>query len=244
METGQCLCLDRWVLSKEVTVHQETKIPWTASWTGTLATTLLVLLVACSSAGAGPQTGGVPAGSPQTATPPAPEREAAAAGLVLTCEVYCSETKLRTANARLRWRLVPGGTLDAARAGALSTAEQRLQTTVFKNGFEKDLYVSLPVSQRDAAGYENAVPSGALARQGRGVQRAYQIRVIEVARPRSADQFAAGAEETAAVIENLEPGMNYTWRLVIEADSDNLVSPAVRCRAPICPADMVREEEP
>lgn len=157
------------------------------------------------------------------------------------CEVYCSETKLRTANARIRWKLVPGPALDAARGQNLSAAEQRLETTVFKDGFAKDLYVGLPVSQ---SGDERAMPSAALARQGKSTLRAYQIRIVDFERPKSAELFAAGTEETVAVIENLEPGMNYTWRLVIETGATDLVSPVVRCRAPICPADMVREENP
>jgi hypothetical protein len=224
-------------------VHQKTTIPWTPSWIGALAATLLILLAACSSASAGtePQTGGVPAVGPQTATQTAPAQEAAAAGLALTCEAYCSETKLRTANARIRWKLVPGPALDAAKARNLSTAEQRLETTVYKNGFDKDLYLSLPISQ---TGYERAVPSSSLAKQGQERLRAYQIRIVDVERPRSKELFATGAAETVAVVENLEPGMNYTWRLVIQTDADKVASPTVTCQAPVCPADMVREREP
>jgi hypothetical protein len=225
-----------------VTVYQETTIRWTPSRIFALWGALLVLLAACSSAGAGPgpQIVGIPPGGTTTATQASPEQEAAA-GVALICEVYCSETKLRTANARIRWKLVPGPALDAAKAANLSRAEQRLETTVYKNGFAKDLYVSLPVSQ---AGYERAVPSSALAKQGQGTLRAYQIRIVDIERPKSTELFAAGSEETLAVVENLEPGMNYTWRLVIQTDADQVASPTVTCQAPVCPADMVREREP
>jgi hypothetical protein len=212
----------------------------TSSPSGACAATLFVLLIACGSAGAGPQTVGIPTRSDPVVTATAPAQEAAT-GLALICEVYCSETKLRTGNARLRWKLVPGPALDAAKARDLATAEQRLDTTVYKDGFAKDLFVSLPVSQ---AGYERAAPSAALARQGKGALRAYQIRIVDIERSKSPELFAAGTAETAAVIENLEPGMNYTWRLVIQTDAGGLASPTVTCRAPVCPADMVREEEP
>lgn len=56
--------------------------------------------------------------------------------------MYCSPTKHLTANARLRWRPVPGPALDAVGGGALAAAGQRLETTVYKNGFDKDLYMS------------------------------------------------------------------------------------------------------
>ena len=221
-------------------MYQEIKIPWTPLRIGALAAPLLILLLACRSAGADPQTVGIPTGGTKTITQAPPEQEAAA-GIALICEVYCSETKLRTANARIRWKLVPGPALDAAKARTLPAAEQRLETTVYKNGFDKDLYLILPMSQ---TGYERAAPSDALSKQGQGRLRAYQIRIIDVERPKSTELFATGAAETAAVIENLEPGVSYTWRLVIQTDAGKVVSPAVTCQAPVCPADMVREREP
>lgn len=204
---------------------------------GILASTLLALLVACSTAGASPQAVGIPISSAPVVTE-APPEQAAAAGLTLVCEVYCSETKLRTANARLRWKLVPGPALEAAKSADLSAAAQRLETTVFRDGFAKDLYVSLPVSR---AGDESAVPSSGLARQGKSTLRAYQIRIVDIQQPKSRELFTAGTAETVAVVENLEPGLIYTWRLVLEPDAARLVSPEVACEAPVCPADMVRE---
>jgi hypothetical protein len=199
---------------------------------------LLVLLIACSSAGVGPQTGGFPAGSRRNGAEELSEEETAG-GLALVCEVYCSKT--RTANARLRWKLVPGRALDAAEAGNLSTAVQRLETTVYKDGFAKDLYMSWPMSP---AGADRAAPSGALSKQPQGALRAYQMRIVEIDWPKSSELFAAGTAETVAVVENLEPGVNYTWRMAVETDASKLVSPVVTCQAPVCPADRVRKRKP
>jgi len=43
-----------------------------------------------------------------------------------------------------------------------------------------------------------------------------------------------------AVIENLEPGVNYTWRVAIETAAGRIVSAPITCEAPVCPADIVR----
>lgn len=86
-----------------------------------------------------------------------------------------------------------------------------------------------------------AVPSSSLAKQGRGNVRAYQIRIVEIANPKSPELFATGTAETVAVVEGLEPGVNYTWRVVIPTGAGKLVSPSVRCKAPICPVDTRAE---
>lgn len=205
-------------------------------WTSpAAAATLFVLLLACRSEGAGPQSPGeIPTSRAPIVTEPTPE-EGARTGLALVCEVYCSETELRTALARLSWRVVPGSEAEAP-AERSATTPRRIDATVFKDGFEKDLYVSLPVSQEES---EGATPSATAARQGQGELRAFQIRLADVDPPESAPAFARGEEESAVVIENLEPGMSYTWRLVMERAG--AASPTVTCQAPVCPADMVRE---
>lgn len=208
---------------------------------GLLAASMAASLIACSSTGAGAQSDAIQTGGTQGVVRALPEQEQAA-GLALTCEVYCSETKLRTAQAELRWKLVPGPALEQKRSGTLSTAAAQLQATVFKNGFEKDLFVSLPLSA--ATGEQRAVPSRALSKQsGQTGLRAYQFYLVEIEKSRSAEQFAAGAVEEIAVVEGLEPGVTYTWRIVVPAGAGELVSAVVTCQAPVCPADMVREDQ-
>lgn len=168
--------------------------------------------------------------------PPAPQPTAEQGrGAVLTCEVFCSQTKLRTGNARIRWS-VPTATLRAAglESGAVSTT--RLEATVFHDGFAKGLFVKLPIA---GSGEVGILP---LAQQPQQAQlRAYQIRVVEIAPPVRRTE-AAGGDEGGVVVEGLEPGVQYTWRAVVEAASRQVVSLTATCEAPTCPADMVDEK--
>jgi len=201
------------------------------------AAATIALLVACTAAVAAPQSVGIPTRDAPRISQASPEQESAA-GVKLICEVYCSETNLRTATARLRWVLMPGPANDAMKAEGASAVEPRLEATVFRDGFAKNLYVRLPLAQ---SGDEAAVPSAEMVKQGKQTLRAYQLRVTDVERPGSAQALEAVSAETAAVVENLEPGMNYTWRLVVESAAGTTESPTVTCQAPVCPADMARE---
>jgi len=157
-------------------------------------------------------------------------------GLTLAAEVFCSDTKLRTGNVRVRWSLSPAA-LSTAGLASLAAATQSLDATVFAGGFEKGLYVTVPVPA--ATPSKPVAPvAQASVRARKTPLRAYQIQLIEVAPPR----VGAAAEESgemSAVIENLEPGVNYTWRLNIETASGKLVSAPITVQAPTCPADMV-----
>ena len=163
--------------------------------------------------------------------PQAPAAEPAA-GPVLTCEVFCSDTKLRTANARLRWQ-APAAGPDAA---AAATGKAQIQATVFARGFEKGIYVTLPVG--------GALPAPAVAAQPKAQARplrAFEIRLIEST---PLQRSAAGPAEAGVVVENLEPGMNYTFRLLVDSAAGRSTSQEVTCQAPICPADMADEKVP
>jgi hypothetical protein len=165
-------------------------------------------------------------------------------GLTLDVEGFCSETRLRTSNARITWR---AGSAAIAGMANLAAAPQRLETTVFKGGFEKGLYVALPIgdaaADRPIAAIAPAVPGVAGAAQQTLTRRAYQIRLIAVTAPRAA-AAAADASEMDAVVENLEPGVNYTWRLAVDAPAGRMVSPTVSLRALVCPADLVEPLPP
>jgi hypothetical protein len=153
--------------------------------------------------------------------------------LTLSIETFCSETKLRTSNARIRWS-IPRTALDAAGIAGVAAARQSLEATVYKNGFEKGLLVALPIG---AATVDRPVLPQL---QGRPQQpRAFQLRLIEFAQPR-VDAAAGTPGEMSAVVENLEPGVNYTWRIAIDTPSGRLVSPSATSQARVCPADMVQ----
>jgi hypothetical protein len=162
-------------------------------------------------------------------------RSESESGLILSADVFCSETKLRTANVRVQWSLSPGARSKIGPA-LLGAAKQSLDTTVFAGGFEKGLYVTLPVP---ASTPPKPVPPVALPNApGRQTPlRAYQIQLIQIQPARTSP--AADSGEFAVVIENLEPGVNYTWRLTIETPSGKLVSGPITVQAPTCPADMV-----
>jgi hypothetical protein len=172
-------------------------------------------------------TGGGPDLTAQA--PPKIETASDEAGLTISCEVFCSDTRIRTGSARIRWRLTKGGP-EAAR---LASATPSLQATVFYQGFEKDLYVTLP-----AAG-GRATPAAAQARQARPL-RAFEIQIAATERPRS----EAGTPEAGVVVENLEPGANYSWRVAVDTAGGRLVSPVVTCEAPVCPFDEAAEPPP
>jgi hypothetical protein len=169
-----------------------------------------------------------------TQLPAENSRARSASGVTLTCEVFCSQTKLRTANARLRWS-VDRAALGARGLANLDSAKQMLEVTVFDQGFEKGLSITLPIT---AATPER--PVAALAQGRQPGLRAYQIQIIEVERPAAREAAPDAPTEMGVVIENLEPGMNYTWRLAIESPKGRLLSEAVTCQAPTCPADIIR----
>ena len=140
----------------------------------------------------------------------------------LRCETYCSSEKLRTANARLTWigPGVPLGPAPLALPGGRAS-EQLLETTVVKNGFARDLYASFPT--REAAGGTAPRQAASAAERSGGTLRAYDLRLVNVVRPQIAGEAAPGAldvapehQETSVVVEGLEPGLRYTWRVRLE----------------------------
>lgn len=163
--------------------------------------------------------------------------------LTLEVEGFCSDTRLRTTNARLTWRVASGGA--GAGVSDLAQVPQRLETTVFKGGFERGQFVALPIGPAAADRPVLAI-AGAPATQAQAQtppRRAFQIRLISVTAPRPATA-ATDSAERVAVVENLEPGVTYTWRIASDAPGGRVVSPPVTLRAPICPADMVEPPPP
>ena len=172
-----------------------------------------------------------PADSSPAQLPAETSRAASPSGLTLTCEMFCSQTKARTGNARLRWTMAAADRAQS-RVLSLATAKQTLEFSVYGPEFEKELVATLPVARR--AG----VP--AIAQGKPPARRAYQVRLLQIEKP--ADRAVDAAGEMTVVIEDVEPGMNYSWRVVIEAPDGRLVSVPVTCQAPTCPADFIRRQ--
>ncbi len=152
--------------------------------------------------------------------------------LTVTVDVFCSDTKLRTSNARIRWSMAKEG-LQASGLASFSAAKQSLEATVYKNGFEKGLFVSVPISQ-----VTPVHPVAAQAQEKRAKLRAFQFSLIEIEEPKTA-LAAEGGGEMSAVVEGLEPGVNYTWRIAIDAAAGRIVSAPEMSQAIVCTADMV-----
>jgi hypothetical protein len=168
-------------------------------------------------------------------------RSQSESGLTLSAEVFCSETKLRTANMRLQWSLSPAAR-SAAKLTALADAKQTLDATVYAGGFEKGLYVSLPVPSGAVLRPVAPVVAPAAAQARQTPTRAFQIHLIEAGTARNTTAAVDSAPFTA-VVEDLEPGVNYTWRLTIETPGGRVVSAPVMMQAPTCPADMVEPKK-
>jgi hypothetical protein len=152
-------------------------------------------------------------------------------GLTLKCEVFCSEAARRPSSARIRWTLSRAAR-TAANISTLAGARQTLEVTVFKGGFQQGLYATLPI-----AAVSPDRPIAAAAAQATQAQlRAYQIRIISVELPRATPTADAEAE-MSAVVENLEPGVNYIWRIAIDGPGGRLLSASTTCKAPVCPSD-------
>src|SRR6478672_3447526 len=169
-------------------------------------------------------------------------RSVSDSGITVVAEVFCSQIKLRTPSVRLRW-----GVTAAARATnnltSLAAVKQTVDTTVYAGGFEKGLYVSLPVP----AGPVQTPVAAAAAPNAPARQtpvRAFQIRLVEAGPPPAATagtavpRESADANDFSVVIEDLEAGVNYTWRITIDAGAARMVSTPVTTQAPTCPADM------
>ena len=174
-----------------------------------------------------------PSDSSPAQLPAETSRAASPSGLTLTCEVFCSQTKARTGNARLRWTMAAADRAQS-RVLSLATAKQTLEFSVFGPEFEQELVATLPVASPLGG------PVAAIAQGKPAARRAYQVRLLEIERP--TDRAVDAAGEMTVVIEDLEPGLNYSWRVVIEAPDGRLVSVPVTCQAPTCPADFIRRQ--
>jgi hypothetical protein len=174
-----------------------------------------------------------------------PETQAVEAPLLnLQCETYCSSTKLRTGNARITW-IDPGISIGRALATAPLQLDQQLQATVFKQGFLEDVFASFPT---DEATPESASPQEART-LGPGLEGkslpAFDLRVVAASRPQISGTEAADVmrlspeqQQSSVILEGLEPGLTYYWRLRYDREGATVESEPVVCEAPVCPADM------
>jgi hypothetical protein len=160
---------------------------------------------------------------------------------VFRCEVYCSQTKLRTVNAKLIW-IGPGMPSGPAEFSGREVRTEQIETTVFKNGFKKNLYAGFPTLE------PTIDTSPEVARDVPAKLPAYNLKLIGAHKPKISGVPAMELlrekpekQETTVIIEGLEPGLRYHWRLRFKTASGWTESQTITCEAPVCPADLQEE---
>ena len=147
-------------------------------------------------------------------------------------EVGCSETELRMPVAIVKWR---------RSSAALSTPSQgqRLDVTVYSEGFEHGWYAS---ARMDQGGQFQMQPELRALTQVQDADATQQrtVRAFDITLQRNT---AALTPEGMNVMEvrNLEPGVIYQWRMLDRLTAGWVPSQTVTVEAPVCVADMVKE---
>jgi hypothetical protein len=139
---------------------------------------------------------------------------------------YCSKTDPGMAILELSWS-VPVASREAA------VRDQRIEATVYRNGFNLGRYVSLTAI---AAGrsFEKVANVAALAE----LPRALELRVAALdfaAAPAARDR--ASQNKVVMQIEGAAPGASYTFRLARQVGANTVTVATADVRGPICPAD-------
>jgi hypothetical protein len=138
-----------------------------------------------------------------------------AMAVTATSDVWCSDVFLGQGIARLSWSAAD----KAASAGGEEPA-MRAEVTMYAGGFAARKFTTLePEQPRDRQGES---PAKALV-------DAPQLRDPEA-------QFV--------VLTDLQPGVNYTWRLAVRSGDEWVPSETLRFQAPICPVDSEFGTEP
>ena len=138
----------------------------------------------------------------------------------LQVETFCSLTKIRTSVARLIWEVDPT-LLD----------KQQIDATVFKQGFDKGFFGSVsPIRPQSKFQPPEELPES----ERDALAPILNLRLEEVTY--DSDQRVVSVD-----VENLEPGLNYFWRVLTLTDKGLVPSNTVSVEAPVCVADMQDE---
>ena len=161
----------------------------------------------------------------------------------LECSSYCSAVRPGTSIIEVKMRVAP----QALAPAALRTRvrQQKLEVTVYSEGFERGLFTVLDSVQPKAL-FHPAPRSAAAAAAGAPAPRLptalTHLVVTDIAtRPdqppreplRLAQAMAAGAEWVVVRVEGVDPGTDYIYRVPGS-------SATVTCRAEVCPVDVIR----
>lgn len=138
-----------------------------------------------------------------------------AMAVMATSDVWCSDVFLGKSIARLSWTKA-----DKTASPGGEKPAMRAEVTMYAGGFAARKFTTLePERPRDRQGES---PAKALV-------DAPQLRDPEA-------QFV--------VLTDLQPGVNYTWRLSVRSGDEWVPSETLRFQAPICPVDSEFGAEP
>ena len=142
--------------------------------------------------------------------------EPEASTLVVEAETRCSELRLRSPEAVVRWRIDAGAAPKSTLVDELEAARDfRIDLSMFADGLERGDYKTF------------IVPKGS------------------VADPTAHPDLAKGASHPSAgsemLLGDLQPGVTYRVRVLALTSQGWLASDRYMFRAPICPVDMVDE---
>lgn len=149
-------------------------------------------------------------------------RQVSVSSMAFECRTFCSEEKLRTPVAELVWR-----SSEARLKG------QRIEVTVYKDGFAKGLYVALGTVKG-----ERSVPFQKTRQYQEPIAALSKLVVVETLTLREQPGMVA------VRVEGLEPGLNYFWRVVTASNGRMMAGGTTRCQAPVCPADLQPDQKP
>jgi hypothetical protein len=138
-----------------------------------------------------------------------------AMAVTATSDVWCSDVFLGKGIARLSWTKAD----KAASAGGEEPA-MRAEVTMYAGGFAAQKFTTLE-------------PERPRVREGESPAKAL------VDAPQLQDP-----EAQFVVLTDLQPGVNYTWRLSVRSGDEWVPSETLRFQAPICPVDSELGAEP
>lgn len=138
-----------------------------------------------------------------------------AMAVMATSDVWCSDVFLGSGIARLSWWMA-----DKAARVPGDEPTLRAEVTMYPGGFEARKFTVLE-------------PERPRARAGEAPAKAL------VDAPRLTDPQAR-----FVVVRDLQPGVNYTWRLSVRSGDEWVPSETLRFQAPICPVDSEIGAEP
>jgi hypothetical protein len=136
-----------------------------------------------------------------------------AAALVVKAEPRCSEVRLRSPEAKVRWSIVPAAVPESkARASLMAAAEFRIDVSKFASGLKSQRFDSITLS--------------------RSAARAAHSSEAQDSTPPS----------YSAVMRDLEPGVYYHTRVLAKSQGKWVASAPIGFLSSICAADGIEDE--